>query len=119
MYRKAEGPRWHGPGRIIGFDHKVLWTLHQGTPVAVATGRARPSNVSEILAHMVLGDRVSERTIEQFRAAGQQQGFVDISGRRRARSEVEAGTTDCESEDGPCSIFGDPTAGTATIGCRY
>ena len=24
MYRKAEGPRWHGPGRIIGFDHKVL-----------------------------------------------------------------------------------------------
>ena len=32
MYRKAEGPRWHGPGRIIGFDHKVLWTLHQGPP---------------------------------------------------------------------------------------
>ena len=31
MYRKAEGPRWHGPGRIIGFDHKVLWTLRQGT----------------------------------------------------------------------------------------
>ena len=24
MYRKAEGPRWHGPGRIIRFDHKVL-----------------------------------------------------------------------------------------------
>ena len=43
MYRKAEGPRWHGPGRIIGFDHEVLWTLHQGTPVAAATGRARPS----------------------------------------------------------------------------
>ena len=44
MYRKAEGPRWHGPGRIIGFDHKVLWTLQ----VAVAAGRARPANVSEI-----------------------------------------------------------------------
>ena len=38
---------------------------------------------------MVLGDRVSERTVEQFRAAGQQQGFVDISGRRRMRNEVE------------------------------
>ena len=75
MYRKAEGPRWHGPGRIIGFDHKVLRTLHQGTSVAVAAGRARPANVSEILAHMVLGDRISERTIDQFRAAGQQQGF--------------------------------------------
>ena len=98
MYRKAEGSRWHGPGRIIGFDHKVLWTLHQGTPVAVATGRARPANVSEILAHMVLGDRVSERTIEQFRAAGQQQGFVDVSGRRRMRSEVDTGDQDEELE---------------------
>ena len=84
--------------RIIGFDHKVLWTLHQGTPVAVATGRARPANVSEILAHMVLGDRVSERTIEQFRAAGQQQGFVDVSGRRRMRSEVDTGDQDEELE---------------------
>ena len=98
MYRKAEGPRWHGSGRIIGFDHKVLWTLHQGTPVPVAVGRARPANVSEILAHMVLGDRISERTIDQFRAAGQQQGFVDISGRRRMRSEVEAGEQDEELE---------------------
>ena len=98
MYRKAKGPRLHGPGRIIGFDHKVLWTLHQGTPVAVAAGRARPANVSEILAHMVLGDRISERTIDQFRAAGQQQGFVDISGRRRMRSEVDAGEQDEELE---------------------
>ena len=27
----------------------------KGTPVAVAAGRARPANVSEILAHMMLG----------------------------------------------------------------
>ena len=47
---------------------------------------------------MVLGDRVSERTVEQFRAAGQQQGFVDISGRRRMRSEVDAGDQDEELE---------------------
>ena len=66
--------------------------------MAVAAGRARPANVSEILAHMVLGNRVSERTIEQFRAAGQQQGFVDVSGRRRVRSEVEAGDQDEDLE---------------------
>ena len=42
-----------------------------------------------------------------------QQGFVDISGRRRARSEVEAGDQDEELEQ---PIV---TAGTATIGCRY
>ena len=50
---------------------------------------------------MVLGDCVSERTIDQFRAAGQQQGFVDISGRRRMRSEVEAGEQDEEPEQPP------------------
>ena len=82
----------------LGFDHKVLWTFHQWTPVAVATGRARPANVSEMLALMVLGDRISERTIDQFRAAGQQQGFVDISGRRRMRSEVGTGDLDEELE---------------------
>ena len=45
---------------------------------------------------MVLGDRISERTIDQFRAAGQQQGFVD--GRRRMRSEVDTGDQDEELE---------------------
>ena len=51
-----------------------------------------------MLAHILLGDRVSVRTVEQFRAAGQQQGFVDISGRRRMRSEVDAGDQDEELE---------------------
>ena len=74
---------WHRQGRIIGFD----WTLHQGTAVAVATGRARPANASETLAHKVRGDRVSERRVHQFRAAGQQRVFVDISGRRRSARE--------------------------------
>ena len=46
---------WHGQGRIVGFDHTVLWTLRQETPVAVATGRVRLAKVQEILAHMVLG----------------------------------------------------------------
>ena len=112
-------------GALLVFDYKVLWTLHQGTPVAVATGRARPANVSEILAHMVLGDRVFERTVEQFRAAGQQQGFVDISGRRRARSEVEAGDQDEELEQpivrartAPAASSETSAAGTAIIGYR-
>ena len=54
--------------------------------------------MSEILSHMVLGDRISERAVDQFRAAGQQQGFVDISGRRRMRSEVDTGDQDEELE---------------------
>ena len=60
--------------------------------MSVATGRARPANVAEISSHMVLGDRVSERTVDQFRSAGQHQGFVDISGRR-------LGAATCASEN--------------------
>ena len=91
--------------------------------MAVATGRARPANVSEILAHMVLGDRISERTIDQFRAAGQQQGFVDISGRRRMRREVENGEQDEESEQprartAPSASSEKPAIGTEVVGCR-
>ena len=71
------------------------------TPVAVSAGRARLANVPEIVAHMVLGVRISERTIDQFRAAGQQQGFVDISGRRRMLSEAEDGEQDEELEQPP------------------
>ena len=64
-----------------------MWTLHQGVPVAVATSRARPANTPEILAHTVLGDRVSDSTLLRFRAPGQQQGFLDVTGRRRGREE--------------------------------
>ena len=81
-------------GALLVLITKYCGLYTKGPPVAEAIGRARLANVSEILAHMVLGDRVSECTTEQFRAAGQQQGFVDISGRRRVRSEVEAGDQD-------------------------
>ena len=43
----------------LDFDGEVIKTLHQGTPVAVSTGRARSANVSAILANMVLKDHVS------------------------------------------------------------
>ena len=76
---------------------KVFRTLHPEIPL----GRARPANLTEILAHRVLGDRVSERAIDQFRAAVQQQGLSDISGRQRARSEAEAKDLDHELEQLP------------------
>ena len=89
MCRKAEGPRCQGPGRIVGFAHKVLGTLHQGTPVAVATGRARPADVSEMLARSCAG-------LSCLRAYGQPGqscgtaagGSWSCRGRRQARSEA-------------------------------
>ena len=71
MEVKAEGPRRHGPGRIVGFDLNVWWTLNQGTPVAVPTGRARLSK--RFWFTWCWNDRVSERT-DQSRAARQPQG---------------------------------------------
>ena len=50
----APGGNWHGPLRVLGIDDKVLWGLHEGTPVAVATNNIRSANVSEILAHTIL-----------------------------------------------------------------
>ena len=35
-----EDQRWHGPARILGLDGKVIWCLHEGTPVAASTGRS-------------------------------------------------------------------------------
>ena len=43
----------------------------------------------DMLAHLVHGGRVTRGTVDKFRAAGQQQGFVDVSGRRRARDQEE------------------------------
>ena len=50
----------------------------------------------------------------QFRAAGQQQGFVDISGRRRARTEVEAGDQDEELEQPIVRVRTTPAASLET-----
>ena len=90
MYRKAEGPRLHGSSSVLITTccgpciRGPQWQWQQEE-------RGRRTCQRFCLAHTVLGDRISERTLDHFRAAGQQQGFVDISGRRRMRSEVEAG----------------------------
>ena len=96
MCRKAEGPRWHGPGAS-----SVLITKCCGPYIIGPRWQWQQEE---------RGDRISERTIDQLRAAEQQQGFVDISGRRRMRSEVEAGKQDEELEQPPVRARTTPTA---------
>ena len=85
MYQKEQGDeRHHGPARILGFEGKVAWCLHGGTPVAASVTRMRPANASEILAYMSMSRDGQEAAIP--RGAGEQAGFLDVS-RIRPRQE--------------------------------
>ena len=65
----------------VAWTRAHLWIRTQSvvdlTPVAVATGRALRTSQR---FWPTWCDRVSERKVDQSRAAGQQRGFVDISG---------------------------------------
>ena len=42
---------WSTVAKIIGFDHKTVWVVHQGVPVATSLGRLRPCTSAEVLAY--------------------------------------------------------------------
>ena len=39
------------PARIIGFENKIVWAVHEGVPVALAMDKARPCDPAEALAY--------------------------------------------------------------------
>ena len=84
MYRKEQGLDWFGLARVLGKDDRVLWCLHQGVPVSAALNRLRPASTAEILAYMRAGQGLDP---VRPMAAGAQQGFIDMTGRRRNRDE--------------------------------
>ena len=43
--------RWSTCARVIGFEGKVVWVLHEGTLVATSLHRLRPATPSEALAY--------------------------------------------------------------------
>ena len=51
MYRKAEGPRWHGPGRIIGFDHKCCGPYIRGPSGSGSRKSATGERVRDFGSH--------------------------------------------------------------------
>ena len=63
MFKRDQGAetevdRWHGPGRVIGLEKKVVWLIFEGVPVASATHLLRPATVPEMLAAQALADRL-------------------------------------------------------------
>ena len=84
VYMKDQGGSdWHGPARILDFEENVAWCLHGSIPVAASVNRLKPANADEILAYMSLS---RPGTMHVQRAAGEQQGFLDVS-RIRPRQE--------------------------------
>jgi hypothetical protein len=94
MYRRdGQSSTWCGPCRILGLENKVAWGLHAGVPVAASLNRIRPANVSEILAHVVLARQEIIAPVATERASGSQQGFLDLTGRRRDEDADDEETT--------------------------
>ena len=65
--------------RIIGFEDKTAWLIHQGIPIAAALSRLRPCTTAELLAHQVL-TRGHLQYDPVDGEGGQQQRFVDFRG---------------------------------------
>ena len=67
-------------------DRKIVWLIHQGTPICAALDRLRPVNAAEALAYQHLKDEKGLGATQ-----GRQIGFVDIS---RPLDDVEEGEED-------------------------
>ena len=108
MYKREQGAEepggeWNGPARLIGLDDKILWMIHNGTPIVGAPNRCRPPHASERLSNSFL-----IRTGGQFimPPAGQQ-NFVDVraapvAARKRPlpESSVDRSTGEARMSDG-------------------
>ena len=47
-------PQWSSVCKIIGFDNKTLWVVHEGVPVATSLAKLRPCTSAEALAFSIL-----------------------------------------------------------------
>ena len=66
---------WSTVVKIIGFDHKTVWVVHQGVPVATSLGRLRPCMSAEVLAYQVLNR--GNLQFEHVDAEREQRRYID------------------------------------------
>ena len=84
-------PSWSTVAKIIGFDGKTVWVVHQGVPVATSLGRLRPCTSAEVLAYQVL-NRGNIR-FEYTDAEREQRRYVDATEDINTDDPVQAGDT--------------------------
>ena len=69
---------WSTVSKIIGFDNKTVWVVHQGVPVATSLARLRPCTSAEVLAFQVLNR--GNLQYEHTEAERDQQRYIDATG---------------------------------------
>ena len=69
---------WSTVSKIIGFDNKTVWVVHQGVPVATSLARLRPCTSAEVLAFQVLNR--GNLQYEHTEAEREQQRYIDATG---------------------------------------
>ncbi|CAE7200469.1 GIP [Symbiodinium sp. CCMP2592] len=69
---------WSTVSKIIGFDNKTVWVVHQGVPVATSLARLRPCTSAEVLAFQVLNR--GNIQYEHAEVEREQQRYIDATG---------------------------------------
>ncbi|CAE7834664.1 unnamed protein product [Symbiodinium sp. CCMP2592] len=69
---------WSTVSKIIGFDNKTVWVVHQGVPVATSLARVRPCTSAEVLAFQVLNR--GNIQYEHAEVEREQQRYIDATG---------------------------------------
>ena len=81
-HRKEDGANtatqtWSSPARIIGFENKVVWAIHEGVPVALSLDKIRPCDQAEALAYYYVHEGKHTRFNEPREEL--QQKYIDLS----------------------------------------
>ena len=78
---------WSTVSKIIGFDNKTVWVVHQGVPVATSLARLRPCTSAEVLAFQVLNR--GNIQYEHTEVEREQQKYIDATGDDLVRDDPE------------------------------
>ena len=72
----GKDPTWSSAARIIGFEDKTAWLIHQGIPIAAALSRLRPCTTAELLAHQVLTRGQLNMTLWKVKEANSKDSLI-------------------------------------------
>ena len=72
----GKDPTWSSAARIIGFEDKTAWLIHQGIPIAAALSRLRPCTTAKLLAHQVLTRGQLNMTLWKVKEANSKDSLI-------------------------------------------
>ena len=98
FYKRNDGPRWHGPGQVIGFDGKQVLVKHGGTFVRVHTTRlAKLPEKRKLEADEVEGpDTISSHCKKLRTDSDLQNSQIGVGQEVQMRSEVPSGSSEAQ-----------------------